>query len=342
MKKTLKVPRIPVDRIKIAVVVLNFLLLAQTVLWLIYDVADRGIGGAWSVWTSGTDGLSATTSFDLGLALLQLAAGWAIVRGARGAGGLLVTSSAITLAFRLPPIWYMLLDSPSDPWFGARTGPSLSAVGASAIFSVVVAAALGALLLLVRHMENEAEALEELSGVGIRPMKVAASASGWLLAVLNVVYVGRNADTVVRTESGIWFERLVGKGSVEAALGVSQSWQWGALTLLCGIGMVLALRRRPAALGFELGLTYFMLPPAFTGLAASISAGTLFATAAGSAQNALELLFSAAVLGLLFREARSIRRRRAASQEPPFLEASSPAANGGRDVESVGVTSSET
>jgi hypothetical protein len=306
-------PKVSVVRIKIAVTALSLLLFVQTAFWLVYDMVDRGIGDAWTAWTTGPSGdFSATSSTDLGLAALQLAAGLAVLRGTRGAGGLLVTSSAMTVAFRLPPVWYMLLDSPSDRWFGKLPGPSVTAVGASALLSVLLAAALGALLLLVRHLENEAAAaaaaLDELSGTGIRPMKVTASASGLLLAVLNVFYIGRNTETVVKTESGIWLDRLFGKGSVQAVLGVSNSWQWASLTVLCGAGMFLALRRRPVAHGFSLGLSYFMLPLAFASLSGSISAGTLTDTAVGSAQNALELVGSVAVVGLVFRESRLFRQ----------------------------------
>lgn len=305
----MKLPRLSIDRIRVSVAILSLLLFVQTLFWLAYDVFELGISDTWSEWANGTNGpFPATSSLDLGLAALQLIAGIAVLRGARGAGGLLVTSSVVTLIVRLPPIWYLVLDSPSDPWFAAPTGPSLTAVGVSAVFSFVVAAALGALLLRVHHLENEQVALSEFSASGIRPMKVTASTSGAVLGVLNVFYIARNTNSLVESENDVWLQRLFGRGSVQSVLGVSQSWQWGTLTVACGVCMYLAIRRRPVAHGFTLGLSLFMLPLSLLSIAGAVSGGTFTHAAFGSVQNVLELLGSGAVLGLVVWEARSVRR----------------------------------
>ncbi|MGW3245199.1 hypothetical protein [Streptomyces sp. NPDC001070] len=101
-------------------------------------------------------GLSATPSPDPGLAALQPAAGLAAFPQIRGAGGLLVTVCAVTLGFRLPAVRYFLLDSPSDPWFGTLTGPSVSAVGGTAVVAVVRALVLGVLLVPARRVRRVA------------------------------------------------------------------------------------------------------------------------------------------------------------------------------------------
>ncbi|MFF7215250.1 hypothetical protein ACFZAU_32710 [Streptomyces sp. NPDC008238] len=296
-----------INQLRIAVALLSLALFAQTASWLLYDIVVRGLPGAWSLWTTGwVPGLSATSSLDLGLAALQLCAGLAALFRTRGAGGLLMTSCAVTLGFRLPAVWYLLLDSPSDPWFGTLKGASLNAVGSTAVLAVVLALVLGGLLLLARHMEYEAAASDAVTG-GVRPVKVTATASGLLLAVLNVFYIGRNAVTAVQVGPGVLTDLIVGKGSGRAILAVPSPYQWVCLTVLCGAGMLLAARRRPTAPGFSVGLSLFMMPSAFTDLW-GYAFGTMPVTAVDTSQSLLEFVGSAAVVALIVGDVRRDRR----------------------------------
>ncbi|MDX2649100.1 hypothetical protein PV341_37185 [Streptomyces sp. PA03-1a] len=297
-----------INQVRIAVALLSLALFAQTAFWLLYDIVVRGLPGAWSLWTTGwVPGLSATSSLDLGLAALQLCAGLAALFRTRGAGGLLVTACTVTLGFRLPAVWYLLLDSPSDPWFGTLKGASLNAVGSTAVLAVVLTLILGGLLLLARHMEYEAAAAADSVTGGIRPVKVTATASGLLLAVLNVFYIGRNAVTAVQVGPGVLSDLIVGKGSGRAILAVPSPYQWVCLTVLCGAGMLLAARRRPTAPGFSVGLSLFMMPSAFTELW-GYAVGTMPVTAVDTSQSLLEFVGSAAVVALIVGDVRRDRR----------------------------------
>ncbi|MFJ9910034.1 hypothetical protein [Actinacidiphila glaucinigra] len=301
-------PAVSIHRVRVALAVLSLALFVQTASWLLYDIAARGLPGAWSAWTTGdAPGLAATTSLDLGLAALQLAAGLAALHRTRGAGGLLLAACAATLGFRLPAIWYVLLDSPSDPWFGTLEGPSVKAIGGTAVLAAVLAVVLAALLFLARRMEYEAAAAEAASGGGTRPVKVTATASGLLLAVLNVFYIGRNAVTAFQVGPGTLGDLLVGKGTGRAVLGVSAPYQWACLTVLCGAGMLFAARRRPVATGFSVGLALFMMPSAFTELWA-YAVGAVAQTPLDTFQDLLEFVGSAAVVALVAGDVRRDRR----------------------------------
>ncbi|MGW3246256.1 hypothetical protein [Streptomyces sp. NPDC001070] len=305
-----------INQVRIAVAVLSLALFAQTAFWLVYDIVIRGLPGAWALWTTGwVPGLSATSSLDLGLAALQLAAGLATLFQTRGAGGLLVTACAVTLGFRLPAVWYVLLNSSSDPWFGTLTGASVNTVGGTAVLAVVLALVLGALLLLARHMEYEATASDAVAGGGVRPVKVTATASGLLLAVLNIFYIGRNTVTAFQVGPGVLTDLLVGKGGGRAVLGVSSPYQWACLTVLCGAGMLLAARRRPVATGFSVGLSLFMMPSAFTELW-GYAAGTMPVTVVDTGQSLLEFVGSAAVVALIVGD---VLRDRRPSGEPEIF-----------------------
>lgn len=300
-------PGMSINQVRIAVALLSLALFAQTAFWLLYDIVVRGLPGAWSLWTTGwVPGLSATSSLDLGLAALQLCAGLAALFRTRGAGGLLMTSCTVTLGFRLPAVWYLLLDSPSDPWFGTLKGASLNAVGSTAVLAVVLCLVLGGLLLLARHMEYEAAASNAVTG-GVRPVKVTATASGLLLAVLNVFYIGRNAVTAFQVGPGVLTDLIVGKGSGRAILAVPSPYQWVCLTVLCGAGMLLAARRRPTAPGFSVGLSLFMMPSAFTELW-GYAVGSTPVTAVDTSQSLLEFVGSAAVVALIVGDVRRDRR----------------------------------
>ncbi|GHJ40448.1 hypothetical protein [Streptomyces sp. TS71-3] len=318
--------RTTVGRVRTVVGALSLVLFAQTTFWLFYDVAQRGLSGAWTVWTTGTpSGLSATTSMDLGLAALQLGAGWAALRQGRGAGGLLVTACAATMLFRLPVLWYLLLNSPSNPWFGMLTGASLNVVGLTCILAIVVDIALGILLLRAWQLENDiaeaelaAEAEDDsLHHGSVRPVKVTATASGVVLAVLNVVYIFRNAITAYRVGPEGLAHLLAGRGTGRAVLAVSSPWQWSCLTLLCGVGMVLAAKRRPIATGFGLGLALFMVPSSFTDLVGATEAHTLFTVPGASGQNFLEVVGGVAMASLILGDARRERRGRGSHIEFP-------------------------
>ncbi|MFF3565609.1 hypothetical protein ACFYXS_36830 [Streptomyces sp. NPDC002574] len=310
-------PGVSIHQLRVVMAVLSLALFVQTAFWLLYDLAVRGLPGAWTVWTTGhAPGLSATSSLDLGLAALQLAAAAAAFLGTRGAGGLLVTACAVTLGFRLPAVWYFLLDSPADPWFGPLTGPSVTAVGGSAALAVVVALVLGALLLLARHIEYEAAAADAASGGGIRPVKVTAATSGLLLAVLNVFYIGRNAVTAFQVGPGVLGDLLVGRGTGRAVLGVSAPYQWACLTVLCGAGMLLAARRRPIATGCSTGLSLFMMPSAFTDLCA-YAGDTVSPSLVDMSQHLLEFVGSAAVVALTVGDVRRDRRPDLPAAEAP-------------------------
>ncbi|MFE0628756.1 hypothetical protein ACFW3D_17525 [Streptomyces sp. NPDC058864] len=333
-------PAVPIHRVRVALAVLSLALFVQTASWLLYDIAARGLSGAWSVWTTGdAPGLAATTSLDLGLAALQLAAGLGALRRTRGAGGLLVAACAATLGFRLPTVWYLLLDSPADPWFGTLTGPSVNVVGGTAALAVVLALVLGALLYLARRMEYEAAASEASAGGGIRPVKVTATTSGLLLAVLNVFYIGRNAVTAFEVGPGTLGDLLVGKGTGRAVLGVSAPYQWACLTVLCGAGMLFAARRRPVATGFSVGLALFMMPSAFTELW-TYAVGAAAQTPVDTSQDLLELVGSAAVVALVAGDVRRDRRPvvRAADDAVPSVPAGAGRVGvaAGRDEESPG------
>ncbi|MFJ4847331.1 MULTISPECIES: hypothetical protein [unclassified Streptomyces] len=301
-------PAVSVHQLRIAVAVLSLALFVQTSFWLVYDAAVRGLPGAWEMWTTGwVPGLSATSSLDLGLAALQLTAGVAAFLGTRGAGGLLVTACAVTLGFRLPAVWYFLLNSPDDPWFGSLKGPSVNAVGGSAVLAVALALILGVLLLLARHIEYEAAAADGTPAGRIRPVKVTATTSGVLLGVLNVFYICRNTVTAFQVGPSVLGDLLVGKGTGRAILGVSTPYQWACLTVLCGAGMLLAARRRPVATGFSTGLSLFMMPPALTDLWAYLQ-DAMGQTLVDGSQHVLEFVGSAAVVALTVGDVRRDRR----------------------------------
>jgi hypothetical protein len=322
-------PEVSIKQLRLAVGPLSLLLLVQTAFWLLYDVADRGLPLMWSAWTNGpVSGLTATTALDLGLAALQLGAAWGLLLRIRGAGGLLVTACAATVVFRAPVVWYMLLDSESDPWFGDLKGPSLTAVGASSLLAILVAVAQGCLLFQVRGLEREAAAAEEESHAGgFRPMKVTASASCALLAVLNVFYIGRNVLTAIQVGPDALAHLLIGRGVGRAVLGVSSPWQWACLTVLCGVGMVLAAKRRPSATGFSVGLALFMMPIDFTKLWGLARTAALLASPLNTVQSVLEFAGSAAVVALIVADVRRDRPAPlAALERAPQSTATDPAA----------------
>lgn len=301
-------PAVTVHQLRVAMAVLSLALFVQTAFWLVYDAAVRGLPGAWDMWTTGyVPGLSATSSLDLGLAALQLGAAAATFLGTRGAGGLLVTACAVTLGFRLPAVWYFLLDSPTDPWFGSLKGPSVTAVGITAALAVALALVLGVLLLLARHIEYEAAAADGTPGSRIRPVKVTATTSGVLLGVLNIFYIGRNTVTAFQVGPTVLGDLLVGRGTGRAVLGVSTPYQWACLTVLCGAGMLLAARRRPVATGFSTGLSLFMMPSAFTDLWA-YAQNAMSQTLVDGSQHLLEFVGSAAVVALTVGDVRRDRR----------------------------------
>lgn len=305
-------PEVSIKQARLAVGPLSVLLFVQTAFWLVYDIADRGLPLMWTAWTNGpVPGLSATTALDLGLAALQLGAVCGLLLRVRGAGGLLVTACVTTVVFRAPVVWYMLLDSESDPWFGGLEGPSLTAVGFSCVLAILVAVALGGLLYRVRGLERDAAAEEESRSGGIRPVKITASASCTLLAVLNVFYICRNVLTAVQVGPRTLADLLVGRGIGRAVLGVSSPWQWACLTVLCGVGMVLAAKRRPSATGFSVGLALFMMPIAFTKLWGLTGTADLLGSPLNTVQSFLELAGSAAVVALIVAD---VRRDRPAPQ----------------------------
>ncbi|WP_030169947.1 hypothetical protein [Streptomyces sp. NRRL S-813] len=320
-------PEVSIKQTRLALGPLSVLLFVQTAFWLLYDVADRGLPITWSAWTDGpVSGLSATTALDLGLAALQLGAVCGLLLRVPGAGGLLVTACAATVVFRAPVVWYMLLDSGSDPWFGGLEGPSLTAVGVSCALAILVAVAQGGLLFRVRGLEREAAAEEESRSGGIRPVKVTASASCALLAVLNVFYICRNVLTAVRVGPHALADLLVGRGVGQAVLGVSSPWQWACLTVLCGVGMVLAARRRPSATGFSVGLALFMMPIAFTKLWGLARTASLLASPLNTVQSILELAGSAAVVALIVVDVRRDRPAPTALERIPPSTAADPEA----------------
>lgn len=318
-------PDLSMKHVRIVLGSLSLALFAQTAFWLLYDVVGQGVPEVWSVWTAGpVSGLSATASLDLGLSVLQLAAACATLLRVRGAGGLLVTTCAATLAFRAPVVWYWLLDSPSDPWFGGLDGPSLSAVGATCVLALLIALVQAGLLLWVYRLEHEAAAREEALSGGVRPVKVTATASSVLLAVLNCFYICRNALTAIDVGPDALADLLVGKGAGHAVLGVSSPYQWACLIVLCGVGMVLAGRRRPSATGFSLGLAVFMTPTAFTKLWGFVDTDTLFASSLATVQSVVELVGSAAVVALIVADIRNDLR-----PALPDLDDSQPPASSG-------------
>ncbi|MFZ4151509.1 hypothetical protein [Streptomyces pseudogriseolus] len=302
-------PELSLTRVRILLGSLSLALFAQTAFWLMYDVVVQGIPDVWSVWATGTtSGLSAATSLDLGLAALQLAAGSAALLRVRGAGGLLVIACAATVAFRAPVVWYLLLDSPTDPWFGGLEDPSLAVVGTTCIVALVISLAQACLLLRARQLEHEAAAREAALTDGSRPVKVTATASCVLLSVLNCFYICRNALTAVDVGPGVLADLLVGKGAGRAVLGVSSPWQWTCLIVMCGVGMVLAGKRRPIATGFSLGLAVLMMPTAFAKLWGAAASDTLLDTPLGTLQSLVELIGSAAVLALITSDLRNDAR----------------------------------
>ncbi|MFJ4467770.1 hypothetical protein ACIP2X_09900 [Streptomyces sp. NPDC089424] len=295
---------VSIERVRAIVGVLSLVLFTHSAFWLCYDVVDRGPVDVWSTWTVGPPSdLAATTSLDIGLAALQLFAGYAALGRIRGAGGMLVAACAATLAFRVPVVWYMLLDSPSDPWFGDLQGPSLTAVGGTCALIVVVALAQGGLLFHAHRLEQEEAARQEdLPTDGLRPVKVTAAVSSVLLTALNVVYVLRNALTAVQVGPGMLADLLVGRGNGQAVLAVSSPWQWACLTALCGVGLVLVGRRMPSATGFSFALAVFMMPTAFFKLWGAAATGALLQVPLGTVQSVLELVGSAAVVTLIARD----------------------------------------
>ncbi|MEV7990584.1 hypothetical protein AB0O67_01340 [Streptomyces sp. NPDC086077] len=295
---------ISIERIRAAVGVLSLVLFTHTAFWFGHDVFDQGILDVWSIWTTGpASGLAATTSLDIGLAALQLAAGFGALMQVRGAGGVLVVACSATLLFRGPVVWYWILDSPSDPWFGDLEGPSLTAAGSTCAVIVVVAVAQAVLLFQARQLEHRAASeQEEVLSDGLRPVKVTAAVSSVLLVLLNVVYILRNVVTAIQVGPGTLADLLAGKGTGQAVLAVSSPWQWACLTVLCGVGLALVGRRRPTATGFSLGLAVFMLPTAAFKLCGSVISGDLLQVPLGTLQSVLELVGSAAVAVLILRD----------------------------------------
>ncbi|MGQ5637879.1 hypothetical protein [Streptomyces sp. EWL5.16] len=321
---------------------LNLLLVLQTAFWLLYDVADRGLPLMWSAWTNGpVSGLSATTALDLGLATLQPGATWGLLVRVRAAGGLLVTACAATVVFRAPVVWYMLLGSPSHPWFAGLHGPSLTAVGVSCLIAILIAVVQLGLLYRARGLERDAaaaEAEEESRSGGIRPVKVTASASSALLGVLNVFYIGRNVLTAVQVGPYALAHLLVGRGVGRAVLAVSSPWQWVCLTVLCGVGMVLAVKRRPSATGFSVGLALFMMPIAFTKLWGLAGTAALLASPLNTVQSVLESAGSAAVVALIVAD---VRRDRPALPGARVLEPIPPSTGTDPETQRSGVATSD-
>ena len=129
----------------------------HTWLWVMRDVVELGPGDGWKLWTGalarGADQLTqmpATTSADLGLGLLQLAAAFAAFTGAWAAGGLLASATALTFAYRLPVIWQAALHSDSEPFYALRGfggDESLDVAAGTSVVAVLFCLVLATVLL---------------------------------------------------------------------------------------------------------------------------------------------------------------------------------------------------
>ena len=143
----------------------------HTWIWAVRDIAELGIGKVWDLWTGalgpGAAGLSempATTSADLGLGLLQLAAVFAAFTGAWSAGGLMAVTVGLTFAYRLPVIWHAALHEEGSPFYamqGFYNDDALAAAGLTCTVAVLFCIVLGVVLLS-----------------GIRPWPRATTAAG--------------------------------------------------------------------------------------------------------------------------------------------------------------------
>ncbi|HEV7628349.1 MAG TPA: hypothetical protein VGO89_17780, partial [Streptomyces sp.] len=291
------------------------LLTLHTWIWVVRDVVELEIGSTWDLWTGalgqGAGSLTtmpATTSADLGLGLLQLAAVFAAFTGAWAAGGLMAATAVLTFAYRLPVIWHVVRHTESSPYYAMRgffDDPALDTAAITSGFALIFCAVvLVALLAGLRTwpfpprptapgppgwpgqpQPYGAPAMPPVppqpepplpSESPQRPTGAHVTLAALFFGVLVLFNIGWNFQAIYAADTQFWIHLFTGDGVVVSMLAVAPAWGWVTMAFTCTIATVLALTRGLSARGFGLGLAIAVLPSAFTTLVGYIDAGVLF------------------------------------------------------------------
>lgn len=254
--------------------VLSILLLMHTVVWLVRDIAEYGIGRCWDVWTGTWTGLGdvaqapATSSVDLPLLVLQLAAAYTALSGLRAAGGLLASTAALTFGQRLPVIWHEaeahLLDTPSGRWAALSSG-----------FVVLLTVILGIVLLAGLRPWTGSEAPKQAPPQ--RPTRPAAVAAAVILVVWSLFQIGWIIQAFTINSPEAWWASFTGRLTVPNLMGVPPACMWLLCLVVFAVGAGLAMGRRVSARGFALGAGLTWLTSSALGLVGALRSGSLFA-----------------------------------------------------------------
>ncbi|WP_189037013.1 hypothetical protein [Streptomyces daqingensis] len=300
--------------------VFSLLFALHTLLWIVRDVAELGAGALWDVWTGaapvGTSSaleLPATSTLDLGLLLLQLAATFAAFTGAWTAGGLLACSTVHTFAYRLPVLWHVVLHDEGEPVFLDRSFDTEGAGYVAAGTSLVVAILSFALaLILLAGLKPWAPAQQQPQGpwgagapgqappfgppqpymiqppqtppfaepplpseMPQRPVGAHVAAAAVFFGLEVLFNIGWNIHMLSELGIGIWSRSFIGVAGLQAILGISAVWIWLTIMAVSGVAGLLAITRGLSARGFTTGAALIGMPPALLGLWAQLSSGLL-------------------------------------------------------------------
>ncbi|WP_181766779.1 hypothetical protein, partial [Streptomyces albidus (ex Kaewkla and Franco 2022)] len=283
----------------------------HTWIWVVRDVVELGMGKAWDLWTGalgpGAAGLTempGTTSADLGLGLLQLAAVFAAFTGAWTAGGLMAVTTALTFSYRLPVIWHAALHEEGSPFYamqGFYNDDALAAAGLTCSLAVLLCIVLGVVLLsgIRPWPRTSTTAMAGPAGAWPpgapgqpplppqpepplpsecpqRPTGGHTAVAALFLGVLALYDIGWTIHSLTAGGGRLWVHLFTGEGIVASLMDVSPAWDWLTLIFLGLLGAVLALPRLVSARGFSLGLAIALLPESVTTLWGYVDAGAFF------------------------------------------------------------------
>lgn len=278
-----------------------------TACWLVVDLGEFGIGGLWDSWTfqhsGGTN--QVTTSFHVGLALVQLAAVFTAFAGQRVAGGLLAVATTFTFATALQAVISTGSHTSDERWFvHAETATTtFDGVFVSSAGLVLLSFAAGVVLLTGVRSWPRAKP----SDPPVRPARTAGTVAGLLLGAM--VPVNLAWQIYLMVQGGSFTTFYLGKGVLSSLLSLAPGWSALVFLVLTALAGVNSLMRGGAARGLAIGLAVLSLPSALVTVIALAGNGALFTLSDGSPglsilndlQLLLDLFGSPALLALMAR-----------------------------------------
>ncbi|MEU5207694.1 hypothetical protein [Streptomyces sp. NPDC020742] len=247
-----------------------------TAYWIVVDLSEFGLDGLWESWTGQRPGGTnqVTTTFHLGLALLQLGAAVAAFAGRRVAGGLLAVATTFTFAMALQALVSVGTHTSDDKWFlhAETDAPTFDGVFISSGLLFLVALATGVLLLAgMRSWPRSTP-----SAPPARPGRTAGVVAGLLLGVQALANVGLQLDVMVEGGTRTLDMYYLGRGLLSSLLSLAPGWSLLVFLVLTAVAALSSLMRGNAARGLAIGLAGLSLPGALIGAGAAAFSGDLF------------------------------------------------------------------